>query len=1670
MALDKTLTQNITLKANGDQLAKSLDGFLLKIQEVIGKLSKMDSSMMRSGDDAERKYRSVAQQLQRLIGEASTLNNLVNGQRNNRRDSLFSVLDEQSLGKKAISASKLRQELDKTTRASDALDLRLAQIGKRAGDLASVGRVLGKTDLNKAFQTKDAVAQVRALEREMAKLDARARLSGGYSTDSQALRDKLGGRYTGLLSQIQNPNRSTWTAAIAGVSEYVEKLRLVSQAEARAGQSATKAAVERRQSILKNINQTEEMLRASLQRQSSQYKFTPDQARSADLLVNARNIDLNMAKLGALQRMMSRALNPENPRAPAVLERLQRSWEGVSRQTAEALALRKAYDQLPESRAKAVNQYLFSGNGLQFGARIAGAMTLAAVAGAAIGAVQQGIQQVVQFEDELAKLQAIAGATDQQMMKLGASIREVASNSRYSTVEITQAATMIAQAGFSAEETGQVLKSALTLAAGSGSSPTEAVDTLTSSLGAFQLQASESTRVVDILMQGLNRSKLAINQMQAAIQYAGATAKENGVRFEELVAIAASLANAGIRSGSTIGTGLRQLLVDLKTPTEKFENELKSLGLTLADVDVKSKGVAEVVRTLTEAGFSAEAAYESFEVRAASAFLAFRNQIGNYDELALSLAQTGAAAEANERAMNSFSARLQELKNNLLELVSSGTEPLVNAFSIVFVALSEVVGVLNDLNKATDGALLKISLFVGAFAINPVLGWIVGISTLVGLFKNASESAEDLATKTAEAQAELDKQEQTLLTLDQAIGDVIAREETLRESKPALATETLNLTSKFKELSTELVKVSGDYDGLLAAMLRYKGAALEEQSLRATRLANAKSREREPLLEQFKQSTFAFDKMNKGYRKNQPGSILDAASRAGTKRVVFSDIGSVQEVSNTLLSEIVGLENIKDPNGYHKYTLKKLKDRLDLLNRIVALNGEIDQATKRAEVAAARRSPGGQMRDQWIGETTSGVTRGLNQNKDKPGSGNALLNTTLKSAQTRIDTMKQELARLNPQSGRAMSLDSQIAELKAQVAKVQRARDQAAREAEKVPALKDQPGARLTSAQVVNELRSKIGRPIAVTDTTRSASAQVGHDRRAGIKRDPYKAPHVTGNALDMKPVPGMDPMEVVAIIEDMGLEVTGAPVKRAGTRYIEPNHGTGRHWHFEWKPKATRFEQAQASSAEKAARELQQLLEYQAGSEVKTVESRIKTLINEAKGGSIALGDLNGQFASAGAGYRTKRLAEFDTKNPTSGLGAAALQQRALARKALEDEITQKLAEYHANLWRAIQDMAEKDLDAALKATDLAFDRDSAAIEQRYQEVESRGRTLTNGINRSRFGDGAAYGQQRREFGAGIQRDQSLDRALMSRQMGQEFALDGYRAKMAGADPGSENYIEAQQKIADVEADIVAIQQQRLDLQRSLNERTQEYANIPLAERLRDSVAAWAENSGAMDTWGKTLENSIGPALDMFTDQLVTMFTAVADGTKTMKQALGDFLQAFVRFVFQIIAKALALMAVKAILSAFGLNLQNTGGGVIIGKKSFDGGPVEAYGNAFSGGPVNRLYGGGRIATGSPMRDSTMYQLAQGEYVVRNKSVRDLGLPFMETLNKYGRAGLNKMAGANSAFANIQMPRQETNVYVVADKGDAPMGPNDVLVTIQRDLMQGGATKQLVRQIAQGG
>lgn len=185
---------------------------------------------------------------------------------------------------------------------------------------------------------------------------------------------------------------------------------------------------------------------------------------------------------------------------------------------------------------------------------------------AAINAVTNGLRSVLnytgQFNEELKQLQAISAVSDTGLKGLKETIYEVANATKFNSLEVAKSATVLAQAGLSVSQIKETLPAIAKLATATGTDLATSTDVITSTLNIYSLQVTEATQVTNALTTAMNESKADIAGFQTAIQYAGNFAAQLGMSYEETAAAIAAATQAGIRSKSMLGTGLRAVLTE----------------------------------------------------------------------------------------------------------------------------------------------------------------------------------------------------------------------------------------------------------------------------------------------------------------------------------------------------------------------------------------------------------------------------------------------------------------------------------------------------------------------------------------------------------------------------------------------------------------------------------------------------------------------------------------------------------------------------------------------------------------------------------------------------------------------------------------------------------------------------------------------------------------------------------------------------------------------------------------------------------------------------------------------------------------------------------------------------------------------------------------------------
>src|SRR5690625_450768 len=207
------------------------------------------------------------------------------------------------------------------------------------------------------------------------------------------------------------------------------------------------------------------------------------------------------------------------------------------------------------------------------------------------------IRETAGFEDSMLGLQAVSRATAQQMKTLEDQARSLGATSMFSAQHAGDAQRFLAMAGLEVNEVLSATPGILRLATAGQIDLANAADIASNVLGGFRLEVEELNRVNDVLAATAAGSNTSIEQLGQALSFAAPLAASAGVSIEETAAASGTLSDAGLQ-GSRAGTGLVGVSRQLSNVTPAAAAALQSYGVTVADVDVSSRGLGEVLETL----------------------------------------------------------------------------------------------------------------------------------------------------------------------------------------------------------------------------------------------------------------------------------------------------------------------------------------------------------------------------------------------------------------------------------------------------------------------------------------------------------------------------------------------------------------------------------------------------------------------------------------------------------------------------------------------------------------------------------------------------------------------------------------------------------------------------------------------------------------------------------------------------------------------------------------------------------------------------------------------------------------------------------------------------------------------------------------------------------------
>lgn len=247
-------------------------------------------------------------------------------------------------------------------------------------------------------------------------------------------------------------------------------------------------------------------------------------------------------------------------------------------------------------------------------------------------ALVSSFKAAVDYEAQLAQLQAVTGVSNAELQKLSDSVLEVAGSTTFTSEQIVELQTELGKLGFSSDEIIAATRGIAATAQALGESVGPVAQKVGQILKQYNLNASETEKISDTLVSTINSSALSFEGFGTALQYIGPLAAEVGTEFEETAAAMAVLADNGF-TASRIGTGLRGILTELSSTGQDLTSVIRELAdrnLSFSEaIDLVGKRNAAQLITLVDNVEALEKAEDRY-YQAGSAAIASAQQIDTY--------------------------------------------------------------------------------------------------------------------------------------------------------------------------------------------------------------------------------------------------------------------------------------------------------------------------------------------------------------------------------------------------------------------------------------------------------------------------------------------------------------------------------------------------------------------------------------------------------------------------------------------------------------------------------------------------------------------------------------------------------------------------------------------------------------------------------------------------------------------------------------------------------------------------------------------------------------------------------------------------------------------------------------------------------------------------------
>ena len=197
------------------------------------------------------------------------------------------------------------------------------------------------------------------------------------------------------------------------------------------------------------------------------------------------------------------------------------------------------------------------------------------------------------FTSTMSEVQAISGATGDELETLEACAREFGATTTFSASEAAEALKYMALAGWDVEQSTSALGGVLNLAAASGMELGAASDMVTDYLSAFGMEADQAAYFADLLASAQASSNTTAEALGEAYKNCAANLNAAGQDVETVTSLLEGMANQGYK-GSEAGTALAAIMRDITNAMDKGQIKIGDTSVAVMDAEGNFRDLTDI--------------------------------------------------------------------------------------------------------------------------------------------------------------------------------------------------------------------------------------------------------------------------------------------------------------------------------------------------------------------------------------------------------------------------------------------------------------------------------------------------------------------------------------------------------------------------------------------------------------------------------------------------------------------------------------------------------------------------------------------------------------------------------------------------------------------------------------------------------------------------------------------------------------------------------------------------------------------------------------------------------------------------------------------------------------------------------------------------------------------